>query len=586
MENTQNAEHKRIPVPSLPLIHYDLKIHDDLRQLLDASAEKYGEKAAFIIKTKRETKQSPAEYRHVSFIELREEIDQLGTAFMEAGFKDKRLAVIGKNRYEWALAYYAHVFGLGVVIPLDKGLPAEELAMSLTKAKADILVFDKDQLGLVEYLKEHSEFDSLQYICMDSIDGYESIPAMLENGKAMPAEKLAEYKSLPIDGNAMSFIIFTSGTSGLAKAVMLSQYNITFDIWATVAPEDLRQSDVNMALLPYHHTFGSTGLSMMLYSGMTTCYCDGLKYIQKNLAEYKVSFFVGVPLIIESMYKKIMTEIEKQGKMKTFRFGVGLSRFLLKFRIDIRRKLFGEILEQLGGGMRYLISGASPLDADVARGFMDLGVKIIQGYGMTESSPVLSVESPIYPCPGTIGKAIPGILLMIEDPNEEGVGELVAKGSNVMLGYYENEEATAEIMEGGWLHTGDLASLDKDGNIVIRGRKKNVIVLKNGENVYPEELEIPVSNLPYVNECMVYGETKADDPRDPAIAIKIVYDAKRIKQARGAETPEQIEAAVEADISEINASLPAFKRIARRYLTDEPMEKTTTGKVKRYKQNV
>ena len=458
--------------------------------------------------------------------------------------------------------------------------------MSLTKAKADILVFDKDQLGLVDFLKEHPDFKAMQYVCMDSIEGYESIPSMLEKGKALPAEKIAEYKALPIDGRAMSFIIFTSGTSGLAKAVMLSQYNIAFDIWATVAPEDLRRSDVNMALLPYHHTFGSTSLSMMLYTGMTTCYCDGLKYIQKNLAEYKVSFFVGVPLIIESMYKKIMNEIEKQGKMGTFRFGVRLSKFLLRFRIDIRRKIFAEILDQLGGGIRYLISGASPLDADVARGFMDLGVKIIQGYGMTETSPVLSVESPIYPCPGTIGKAIPGILLMIEDPNEEGVGELVAKGSNVMLGYYENEEATAEIMEGGWLHTGDLASLDDNGNIVIRGRKKNVIVLKNGENIYPEELELPVSDLPYVNECMVYGETKADDPRDPAIAIKIVYDARKIKESRGAETMEQIEAAVKADINEINAGMPAFKRISRRYLTEEPMEKTTTGKVKRYKQNV
>lgn len=586
MANTQNTDHVRIPVPSLPIIHPNLKIHDDLRQLLDESAKKYGDKDAFIIKTKRETKHSPAEYRHVSFIKLREEVDHLGTAFMEAGFKGKRLAVIGKNRYEWALTYYAHIFGLGVLIPLDKGLPAEELAMSLTKAKADILVFDKDQIGLVEFLKERSEYSHLQYVCMDRIDGYTSIPDMLAEGKSMPAAKKEEYRSLPIDGRAMSFIIFTSGTSGLAKAVMLSQYNITFDIWATVAPEDLRRSDVNMALLPYHHTFGSTSLSMMLYTGMTTCYCDGLKYIQRNLAEYRVSFFVGVPLIIESMYKKIMTEIEKQGKMGTFRFGVKLSKILLRFRIDIRRKIFAEILDNLGGGIRYLISGASPLDADVARGFMDLGVKIIQGYGMTESSPVLSVESPIFPCPGTIGKAIPGILLMIEDPNEEGVGELVAKGSNVMLGYYENEEATAEIMEGGWLHTGDLASLDNKGNIVIRGRKKNVIVLKNGENVYPEELEIPISDLPYVNECMVYGETKADDPRDPAIAVKIVYDAKRIKESRGAETMEQIEEAVAADIDKINEAMPAFKRIARRYLTEEPMEKTTTGKVKRYKQNV
>ena len=585
MENKANATHVRIPVPTLPILH-DLPIYNDLRELLDGSAEKYGEKSVFIIKTKRESKKSPAEYRHVSFTELRQEIDWLGAAFMDAGMKGKRLAIIGKNRYEWALGYYAQSFGLGIIIPLDKGLPAEELEMSITKAKADVLLFDKDQLGLVRNLQSKPEFDNLEYICMDQIDGFTGIPELLEKGKNLSEDIIREYRELPIDPNALAFIIFTSGTSGIAKAVMLSHYNVTFDIWATVAPEDLRSTDVNMAFLPYHHTFGSTGLSMMIYTGMTTVYCDGLKYIQKNLAEYKVSFFVCVPLIIESMYRKILAEIDKQGKTKTFQRGVKISRFLLKFGIDIRRKLFKEILDKLGGGIRYVISGASPLDPDVARGFVDLGVKIIQGYGMTESSPVLAVESPIHPCPGTIGYSVPGVTLMIEDPNEEGIGELVAQGPNVMLGYYENEEATREIMEDGWLHTGDLASLDEKGNIIIRGRKKNVIVLKNGENVYPEEIEIPISYLPYVQECMVFGEKRHGDPRDLAVAVKIVYDAAKLKETRGAVTPEEIEAAVEADINEINEGLTAYKRITRRHLTDEPMEKTTTGKVKRYKQNI
>ncbi|MBQ1406732.1 MAG: AMP-binding protein [Eubacterium sp.] len=586
MENQANAKHVRIPVPQLPIIH-DLPVYDDLRELLDGSAEKYGEKDVFVIKTKRETKSSPAEYRHVSFIELRKEIDWLGAAFMDTGLKGKRLAIIGKNRYEWALGYYAQTFGLGIVIPLDKGLPAEELETSITKAKADVMLFDKDQLGLVRSLQAKPEFSNLEYICMDQIDGFTGLPELLEKGKSLTEKRIREYKELPIDKDALAFIIFTSGTSGNAKAVMLSHYNITFDIWATVAPEDLRSTDVNMAFLPYHHTFGSTGLSMMIYSGMTTVFCDGLRYIQKNLAEYKVSFFVGVPLIIESMYRKILAEIDKQGKTKTFRRGVRISRFLMKFGIDIRRKLFKEILDQLGGGIRYVISGASPLDADVARGFVDLGVKIIQGYGMTESSPVLAVESPVYPCPGTIGHSVPGVTLMIEDPNEEGIGELVARGPNVMLGYYENEEATAEIMEDGWLHTGDLASLDPKGNIIIRGRKKNVIVLRSGENVYPEELETPISYLPYVEECMVYGEPRRPgETRDPVVSVKIVYDASKIKAERGAETPDEIETAVKADIDKINEAVPAYKRILRLRLTEEPMEKTTTGKVKRYKQKI
>lgn len=586
MEQTTGTAPVRIPVPQLPILH-DLPVYRDLRELLDGSAEKYGEKDAFIIKTKRETKTAPAEYRHVSFTALRREIDLLGAAFLEAGMKGKRLAIIGKNRLEWALGYYAQSLGLGIVIQLDKGLPAEELEWCLTQSKADVLLFDKDQLPLVKHLQAKDGFDGLEYICMDTLEGFTGLPELLERGKFLPPEAVEAYRSLPIDEHAPAFIIFTSGTSGLAKAVLLSHYNITFDIWATVAPEDLRSTDVNMAFLPYHHTFGSTGLSMMLYSGMTTVYCDGLKYIQKNLAEYKVSFFVCVPLIIESMYRKILAEIEKQGKTRTFRRGVRISRFLLRFGIDIRRKLFGEILDKLGGGLRYVISGASPLDPEVAKGFVDLGVKIIQGYGMTESSPVLAVESPVHPCPGTIGYSIPGVTLMIEDPNEEGIGELIAQGPNVMLGYYENEEATREIMGDGWLHTGDLASLDEKGNIVIRGRKKNVIVLKNGENVYPEELEVPISYLPYVRECMVYGEKKrADDPRDLALAVRIVYDATQLKTIRGAVSPEEIEAAVAADLDAINESLPDYKRIRRLYLTEEPMEKTTTGKVKRYKQKI
>ena len=587
MEGKNHETPVRIPVPQLEILH-DLPVYDDFRDLLDGSVEKYGEKPAFILKTKRETKTTPAEYRNVSFTELRREIDLLGAAFMDMGLKGKRLAIIGKNRYEWALGYYAQCLGLGIVIQLDKGLKYDELEGCLLKAEADVLLFDKDQKGLVQELKTRPEFDGLQYICMDTLDGFMDVPELLVRGRHLPEEKLAEYRTLPIDKDAPAFIIFTSGTSGLAKAVVLSHYNVTFDIWATVAPEDLRSTDVNMAFLPYHHTFGSTGLSMMLYSGMTTVYCDGLKYIQKNLVEYKVSFFVCVPLIIESMYKKIMAEIEKQGKMATFRRGVRISRVLMKFGIDIRRKLFKDILDKLGGGIRYVISGASPLDPDVARGFVDLGVKIIQGYGMTESSPVLAVESPEHPCPGTIGHSIPGVTLMIEDPNDEGVGELIARGPNVMLGYYKNEEATREIMEDGWLHTGDLASLDENGNIIIRGRKKNAIVLKSGENVYPEELEIPIGNLPYVQECMVYGELRREggDPKDPVIAVKIVYDRDMIKALRGAETTEEIEKAVEKDIETINGTLPAYKRIRRRHLTEEPMEKTTTGKVKRYKQKI
>ena len=585
-ENNSGAP-VRVPVPQLKVIN-DKPLYKDIRELLDGCAKEFGEDLAYIIKTKRETKTTPAEYRNVSFIQLRKEVDWLGTAFMKAGFKDKRLAIIGKNRYEWMLGYYAQTCGLGIVVPLDKGLPLEELEMSLTKAKADILLFDKAHLDLVERLQANPDFAGMIFVAMDDLEGFLNLPAMLEDGKNASAEEIQAYKDLPVDGNALAFILFTSGTSGLAKAVMLTHYNICHNIWAVLSSEDLRRGDVNMAFLPYHHTFGSTGQTMMSCAGMTTVFCDGLKYVQKNMVEYKVSVFICVPLLIESMYKKIMAEVEKQGKTKKLETGKKISNLLLKLGIDKRKKLFSEILDKLGGGLRYIISGASPLDPVVAKGFTDLGVQVVQGYGMTETSPVLAGENPEHLKPGTIGLAMPGVTLMVEDPNEEGIGELIAQGPNVMLGYYENEEATQEIMGDGWLHTGDLVSLDKDGFITIRGRKKNVIVLKNGKNIYPEEVEILVGNLPYVQECMVFGEARHDDGdmKDLILSVKIVYDAQRLKETRGAETKEQIEAAVAADIEEINQNLPGYKRIYRRYLTEVPMEKTTTGKVKRYKQRI
>jgi len=582
-----NAQEPRcITVPNLTPIK-EIPLYDDMRGLLDGMTEQYGDDACFIIKTRRGTRKAPAEYKRISFRQQREDVDAFGAALLRLGLKGKRLAIIGKNRYEWMLAYYSFMCGLGVIVPLDKGLPFDETELSLQRAKADALCFDKELEPLAASLRDSGKFPDMTFICMEPCEGWLDVPSLTEQGRA-DASALAEYKELPIDGKALSIILFTSGTSGLAKAVMLSQYNITYNAKDVLSTEDLRCGDVNMAFLPYHHTFGSTGQVMMSLAGMTSVFCDGLKYIQRNIVEYKVSVFICVPLLIESIYKKIMQEIEKQGKMKTFRTGVKISRLLLRLGIDVRRKIFKEIHEKLGGSLRFVISGASPLDPAVAQGFTDLGISVVQGYGMTETSPVLAGENPEHLRIGTIGWAMPGVELRVEDPNEEGIGELVARGGNVMLGYYENEEATAEIFRGGWLHTGDLASVDADGYVTIRGRAKNVIVLKNGKNIYPEELEQEIGELPYVSECMVFGEPRRHDGdhKDLVVCVKIVYDAGRIKETRGAGTPEQIEAAVAEDIERINDEMPSYKHIYRRYISDEPMEKTTTGKIKRYKQKI
>ncbi|MGN0715664.1 MAG: AMP-binding protein, partial [Anaerovoracaceae bacterium] len=325
---------------------------------------------------------------------------------------------------------------------------------------------------------------------------------------------------------------------------------------------------------------------VMLAAGVVTTYCDGLKYLQKNIVEYKVSVFFCVPLLIESIYKKIMLTVKKEGLEKKVNFGLKVSGLLLKLGIDVRRKLFEQILDQLGGNIRFVISGASAIDPEAIEGFNRFGITAVQGFGMTEASPILAAENHWERRPGSIGKAIPGVELAIDQPDADGVGELIARGPNIMAGYYENPEETEKTLAGGWLHTGDLAYVDKDGYVFICGRKKNVIVLKNGKNVYPEEIELLISNLPYVEENMVFGQPRHDDgdEKDLAICAKIVYKPDYMKDTLGLSTAEEIEAFIRRDIDAINEQLPTYKQIFRLVITDQPMIKTTTGKVKRYEE--
>ena len=563
---------------------FEAAFHKDFRDLINYGADAYRGDDAFIVKHKLNKKD--ISYEHIKFENFRDHVNYLGTAMLKKGYLGKRIAIIGKNRYEWMLGYFAALCGIGICVPLDKGLPYDELESSLARSYADVLIFDKAHLDVVEELKEKKNTKVSEYICMDEIEGYDSINHMMLEGRDALEGGFDEYLTLPIDAEGTTIILFTSGTTSLSKAVQLSQHNITSNVYAMLRTQDFRRGDVNMAFLPYHHTFGSTGQIVMLASGITTTFCDGLKYLQKNIVEYKVSIFVCVPLLIESIYKKIMQTVKKEGLEKKVNFGLKVSKLLLRFGIDMRRKLFKQILDQLGGELRYVISGASAIDPIALEGFNDFGITAVQGYGMTEAAPVISAENTWERKTGSIGKPLPGVEVQIDEPNEEGIGELIARGPNVMAGYYENEEETAKVLQDGWLHTGDLASVDEDGYIFIRGRKKNVIVLKNGKNVYPEELEILVSNLPYVEENMVFGQPrhKDGDHKDLAICVKIVYKPDYMKEAYGTEDPAEIEAIVKKDIDAINEELPIYKQMLRIIVTDEEMIKTTTGKVKRYQE--
>ena len=557
---------------------YEAIEFDNIRDVLNNAVKKYPNNNAFIIK---EVIDKKIEYKKITYKEFGEQINQLGTALIKNNLKGKRIAIIGKNRYEWILSYVSVINGTGVVVPLDKGLPEQEIENSLIRSGAEAIIFEKTYIDMINNIKNNNKTAVKKFICMDPETEFESIPELINQGKDLLLKGNKDFINSSINNSKMSILLFTSGTTAASKAVMLSHKNIASNIYAMTKCEDIRSTDTNIAFLPFHHTFGCTGILMFLSCGATNVFCDGLRHIQKNLVEYQVSTFVCVPLLIESIYKKIWQEIDKTGQRKKVEFGIKLTKFLMKFGIDIRAKVFKQIYDKLGGKIRSVISGASAIDPKVAEGFRNFGISVIQGYGLTETSPVLAAETLKACKTGSTGLPMPGVEIKINNPNEEGIGEIIAKGPNIMLGYYENEEETNKVLKDGWFYTGDLGYIDKEGFIFITGRQKNVIVLKNGKNIYPEELETLVNNLPYVKESMVYGKEKNDDL---VVSVKVVYDKDYIKNKYPDKTIEEIEKIIWEDIKQINQKMPNYKHIKNLIITDEEMVKTTTAKIKRFEE--
>lgn len=557
---------------------YEATEFDNIRDVLNNAVKKYPNNNAFIIK---EVIDKKIEYKKITYKEFGEQINQLGTALIKNNLKGKRIAIIGKNRYEWILSYVSVINGTGVVVPLDKGLPEQEIENSLIRSGAEAIIFEKTYIDMINNIKNNNKTAVKKFICMDPETEFESIPELINQGKDLLLKENKDFINSSINNSQMSILLFTSGTTAASKAVMLSHKNIASNIYAMTKCEDIRSTDTNIAFLPFHHTFGCTGILMFLSCGATNVFCDGLRHIQKNLVEYQVSTFVCVPLLIESIYKKIWQEIDKTGQRKKVEFGIKLTKFLMKFGIDIRAKVFKQIYDKLGGKIRSVISGASAIDPKVAEGFRNFGISVIQGYGLTETSPVLAAETLKACKTGSTGLPMPGVEIKINNPNEEGIGEIIAKGPNIMLGYYENEEETNKVLKDGWFYTGDLGYIDKEGFIFITGRQKNVIVLKNGKNIYPEELETLVNNLPYVKESMVYGKEKNDDL---VVSVKVVYDKDYIKNKYPDKTMEEIEKIIWEDIKQINQTMPNYKHIKNLIITDEEMVKTTTAKIKRFEE--
>ncbi len=559
---------------------FDATKFNNLKEMINNTKKEFGNEIAFKFKGQ------DGEITTMSYDDYIDEINSLGTALISIGLNDKRIGVISENRYEWEEDYLSIICGTGVVVPLDKSLPENEILSLIERSEMEAIFYSSKYDEVMKKAKEENIGKIKFFISMDldeKKDGIYSQKELVKLGKDLIKNGAKSYLDAEINNNVMAAMLFTSGTTSQSKAVMLSHSNICANIYDISCTFDVTKDDTFLSFLPLHHVFECTvGFLYPVSVGANIGFCQGIRHIAENLKDYRASAMIAVPVLFDNMYKKVMQSIEKKGKLESVKFGIKLSKVLKTFGIDIRRKLFKEILETLGGKLRLFVAGGAAFDPEIEKGLNELGIETYQGYGLTETAPVIAAEHPTCRKIGSIGKTFPSLQTKIIEPDEMGIGELAVKGPSVMLGYYGIKESV--VTENGWFNTGDLAYIDKDGFIFITGRKKSVIVLKNGKNIYPEELESLINKVPGVKESFVYGKPDKDDPIDLKICTEIVYDKEKIKEEYNTEDLEEIKKILWNKIKEINRTMPTYKYIKEMVLTEEELIKTTTLKIKRFEE--
>ena len=553
----------------------------DLKELIDSAEVLFGDKPAF--KFKKENfksvvtlakPQKEGELLTISYKQFKKDIDCFGTMLSNFKLDRRRIAIISDNRYEWCVSYFAVTAGNNIVVPLDRSLPENEIESCLIRSKVEVIIFENKYSEIMKKIEKEDKTDIKHFICFE--DEY---LRLLRKGEDLLSKGDRKFLDAEINSEDMRIMLFTSGTTQNPKVVMLSHKNLVSNLMNVGQVIRVYENDISLTFLPLHHTLSAIVFLLVIYNGASSAFCDGIKYISQNLVDYRISVLVCVPVLYENMYKRIMKKINDSGKGKLISVMTPIIKILLKFKIDIRKKVFKDIHNGIGGNIRLLVSGAAPIDKNVVIGFNTFGLNMVQGYGLTETSPVLTIENDKYKKMGSIGLPLPDVDIRIDSPSEDGIGEIVARGPNVMLGYYENDQATFEVLKDDWFYTGDLGYLDKEGFLFITGRKKNVIVLKNGKNIFPEEIEFLLTRNEVVSECMVYGKPDRDD--DLKLGVKIVYNADVILERLGKVELEDIKKYLWEYIKEINKTMPPYKYIRELIVADEPLIKTTTQKVKR-----
>jgi len=561
---------------------YEVRNILNLKDMIEQSSKIYSNKPAFLVKEK-----GNPDYVPVTYGKFKEDIDALGTALINLGLKGKKIALIGENRYEWSTSYLGVCNGTGIIVPLDREIPQNEIESCIQRSYTDAIIFSGSVSKNIENIMQNKT-TCKYFINMDleeDADGQISYSKLLKKGHQLISQGNKEFLDAEIDNEAMDILLFTSGTTDKSKAVMLSHKNIVANLMAMCSMLYIDEKDVFLSVLPPHHTYECTcGFLCQMYRGCTIAYCEGLRHIVKNLKESKCTMMNGVPLVFESIYKQLMNQVSKKpGAMKKLKFGIKLSNFLGLLNIDIKRKLFAEIHDALGGHLRMFISGAAAIDPQVSKGFRNIGILLVQGYGLTECAPIVGLNRNCWYKDDAAGLPLPGLKVVIDKPNSEGIGEIKVSGPSVMMGYYENKEATAAVIRDGWFYTGDMAYLDSDGFIHITGRMKNVIVTKNGKNVYPEEIETLLGRSNYIKEALVYGEKGKDDV---IVCAKIVPDKEKIEADIKAQILQQqdVNTIINTEVKRINKELVTYKNVKEFTLRDSEFQKTTTKKIKRYQE--
>ena len=570
---------------------YESALHENIRDLIFSTREKYGTSDAFIFR------RDPTEAEiHKTYNDFVGDVEALGTALLARGWGDAHMSVIGENAYEWVVAYCAILSSDAVGVPLDRLLPEEEVQNLLLRGKVRVLFYHHKLHDMVRSIseKKDADFPTQFFVCMDASrvkgglptdDSFMDLSTLIAEGTALLHRGDRRMVDTHIDPEAMRIILFTSGTTAASKGVMLNHKNICTNVHSIGQTLDLRQGERSFSILPLHHTFENTCDFFMINQGVVICFSDGLRYLLKNIKEWHVEIIIAVPLLFENIHKKIIAGIQETGKTRMIEIAVSITRFLRRFHVDIRRNVFKDILDKLGGHLRLVVIGGAAIDKSIIEDFNHFGVDFLMGYGLTETSPVIStstVQNNVY---GSVGPPMAGITVAIDTESDKrgAVGEILTQSDCVMMGYYENPEATAEVLtEDGWFHTGDMGYLDKKDCIHLTGRVKSMIVLTNGKKAFPEEIEALINMIPGVKESFVWGD---ESEKEVDICAKILIDRKEIGQhlAVPEKTPGDLSIAayLKEKTKEINRRMPSYKSVHYFVFTETDMIKTTTLKIRR-----